>query len=247
MAHTSPDAAYAVSAPKAAAPRREWGLTVGAVAVGLGMGLAITNKTLPGLAICVAGCVLLGGTWMLGRKRQTQVMESAGNTRLEAVDPETGLPCPPQLMELLRREMARSRRYGDRTALAVFDVRVTGDAAAEGELPSPATHIAASLVESAREADIVARLDLTCFVVMLTESDDVGAAQFAERTRTKLGTTPFAQREDGHGIYVRAWAGWARWEPGYETPERYLEAAMAELERTRPGYEAQQSWFRGRE
>lgn len=226
---------------------RSWTLAAGAVATGLGMGLAATSEFVPGLAICLAGCLLLGGTWVFGRKAKHGVAEAPRtDMRGEAVDPETDLPCQPQLTELLRREMARSRRYGDRTALAIFDVRVTGAASHDGTvLPSPAKHIAASLLESAREADIVARLGPTQFVVMLTESDGDGAAQFAERARTRLGTTPFTRLDDGHGVYVRAWAGWARWEPAFESPERYLDAAIAALEHTRPGYEAQQSWFRG--
>jgi diguanylate cyclase (GGDEF)-like protein len=228
MAHTLPDA-------YAAPHGRSWGLTVGALALGLGTGIIATGGTLPGAGIAALGCALLGGTWMF-RKKSESVAERAGAAatagRPAAIDPETGLPCPPQLTELLRREMARSQRYGDRTALAVFDIDIasfTPDAS-HPVPPSPARHVAATLVECAREADVVARIDATHFVVILTESDEVGAAQFAERTRTRLGTQAFARAADGHGIYIRAWAGWARWDARFETPADYLAAAMENLE-----------------
>jgi diguanylate cyclase (GGDEF)-like protein len=226
---------------------RSWSLAVGAVALGLGMGMVATGVRWPGAAIAVAGIALLGGTWVFRKKQSTTAVAPGQRREAAAIDPETGLPCPPQLTELLRREIARSQRYGDRTALAVFDVHVTGFTpdALHPKPPSPARHIAASLVECAREADIIARIDETHFVVMLTESDDNGAAQFAERTRTKLGTMPFARAVDGKGIYVRAWAGWERWNPSFQSPKEYLDAAMKQLQATRPSYEREQSWFKG--
>lgn len=245
MAHTSPDA-FGVAVPRG----RSWALTVGALALGLGTGIIATGGTVPGAGIAALGCAVLGGTWMFRKKNQVVAGPTGtamATKRPSVTDPETGLPCPPQLNELLRREIARSQRYGDRTALAVFDIDVatfTPDAA-HPVPPSPARHVAATLLESAREADIVARIDTTRFVVMLTESDEVGAAQFAERTRTRLGTQAFARAADGHGIYIRAWAGWARWDPGFETPADYLAAAMDNLEKTRPGYEREQSWYKG--
>ena len=244
MAHPSPEARYADFADPGY--RRSWSLAVGAVTLGLGMGMVATGVTWPGAAIAVAGSAFLGGTWVF-RRKQSPSNTAVRDTRTAAIDPETGLPCPPQLEELLRREIARSQRYGDRTALAVFDVQVTGFKPDEEHKlpPSPAKHVAASLHECAREADIVARLDDTHFVVMLTESDANGAGQFAERTRTKLGTMPFARAADGNGIYVRAWAGWARWDPEFKTPAGYVQAALSQLEATRSQYEHEHSWFRG--
>lgn len=247
MAHSSPEVRYHENVPERG-ERRRWSLVVGAVATGLGMGLVATGATAPGLIIALAGFALWVGSWLFTRRpNPIALIPRVRKLEPAAIDPETGLPCPPQLTELLRREIARSQRYGDRTSLAVFDVRITGFEPTEAQPtpPSPARHIAASLIEAARASDIVARLDETRFVVMLTESNGEGAAQFCERTRTKLGTTPFARLEDGKGLYVRAWAGWSGWDPSFSTPADYIAAASEQLELTRKGYEDQQSWYRG--
>jgi GGDEF domain-containing protein len=246
MAHTSPDAGYLEQGSEPT-ERRRWTLGVGAGATGLGMGLVATGATIPGIAITLGGFAIWALAWLFGRRSTVEAPARQRAVKPEAMDPETGLPCQPQLAELLRREIARSQRYGDRTALAVFDVRITGFEATETQPtpPSPAKHIAASLIEAARASDIVARLDETHFVVLLSESSDDGAAQFSERTRTKLGTSPFARLDDGKGVYVRAWAGWARWDESFATPGAYIAAAVAQLDLTRKGYEDQQSWYRG--
>lgn len=246
MAHSLREAQYQ-EASDLAGERRQWPLVIGAVAAGLGMGLLFTGETIPGVCITIGGCALWAGTWLVTRRHSKRTLAAHGDEVEGAVDVETGLPCPPHLLQLLGREIARSQRYGDRTALAVFDVRITGFTPdeAQTEPPSPAPYVAASLLESARASDIVARLDASRYVVLLSESDDAGASQFAERTRTALGTSPFARDAEGRGIYVRAWAGWVRWQPEFTTPEAYIHAATAELERTRRGYETEQSWYRG--
>ena len=246
MAHSSPELRYRERAPEGP-ERRRWTLVIGAVGTGLGMGLVATGAMVPGVIITVAGFALWIGSWLFTRRSNTTAPMRERAIKLDAIDPETGLPCPPQLTDLLRREIARSQRYGDRTSLAVFDVRITGFQPTEEQPtpPSPARHIAASLMEAARASDIVARLDETHFVVMLTESSGEGAAQFCERTRTRLGTSPYARMDDGKAVYVRAWAGWAGWDPSFIAPEAYIAAAVEQLELTRRGYEDQQSWYRG--
>lgn len=246
MAHSSHEARYHEIAPESG-ERRRWTLVVGAVATGLGMGLVATGATVPGIIIALAGFALWVGSWHFTSRSNPITLPRQRTVEPDTIDRETGLPCPPQLTELLRREIARSQRYGDRTSLTVFDVRITGFEPTEAQPipPSPARHIAASLIEAARASDIVARLDETRFVVMLTESTSEGAAQFCERTRTKLGTTPFARLDDGKPLYVRAWAGWSGWDPSFSAPSDYISAACDQLELTRKGYEDQQSWYRG--
>ncbi len=246
MAHTLPEVRDQ-EFEELAGDRRQWPLVLGAVAAGLGMGLMFTGELAPGVAIAAGGCALWLGTWLMTRRRSRHASFVSSRGEEDAMDAETGLPCPPHLLPLLGREIARSQRYGDITTLAVFDVRVTGFVPDDDgqEPPSPAPHVATSLVESARASDIVARLDASRFIVLLSESNDTGAAQFAERTRTALGTSPFARDTHGRGIYVRAWAGWVRWQPEFTTPEAYISAAIANLERTRRGYETEQSWYRG--
>lgn len=172
--------------------------------------------------------------------------EMPAPTRL--LDPETGLPNYPELAATLRREIARAKRYGDRSALAVFDVRVASfkPSNLHPAPPSPARFAAAVLTEQARESDLVARLDTTHFVVFLTECDAAGASQFTERTRTKLSTFVFARNEDGTGIFVRSFAGFAAWDPAFTEPNYYIQAAIDHLERQRPAYRAAESEFRAR-
>lgn len=182
----------------------------------------------------------------LFRKSESSVM-TAEKPAVSVVDSESGLGNDRELYELLRREIARSRRYGDRSTLVVFDIRCVGFQPTPEEPlpPSPARHVAESLISCIREADFVARLDMTHFVVLLTECDRDGARMFAERARTRIASSPFVKDEGRAHVYARAWAGYASWDPAITRPEDYLSAAMAELERTRPQYEMAQLWFSG--
>ena len=92
---------------------------------------------------------------------------------------------------------------------------------------------------------MVARVAPTLFAVLLIEAKEEGAAQFTERVRTRIGSSPYARRPDGSGVYARAWAGVAPWEPRYTTAEEYAQAAERALAATFRGYEAAQEWFRG--
>ena len=178
------------------------------------------------------------------RRKPEPVVEPKGPPPI--TDHETGLLLLPEFGAHLEREISRGLRYGSGSALALFDVRV---AVAEGEggspLPSPARHVAHILREEARAADIAARLDLATFAVLLINADTAGAQTFTERCRTRIGSEPYVRGSDGFGLYARAWAGVTDWRPGIETPEQYVDAALAALSQTFSGYEAAQSWFRG--
>lgn len=166
----------------------------------------------------------------------------------QLVDAETGLPNYRQLTDILKREIARSRRYGDRSAVVVFDVRVVGfkPSASRSSPVSPARFVSEVLATTARDADVVARLDLTHWVALLTESDYEGAQKFADRARTALASSPFMRNDDQSGIYVRAWAGCACWDPAHTDPAAFVRAAVDDMESGRAEYEAERSWFAGR-
>ncbi|MBE7519894.1 MAG: diguanylate cyclase [Thermoflexaceae bacterium] len=189
---------------------------------------------------------------MFGKRRNARgeaaPAEIEDPSRPQTRDPETGLGNRRQLSDLLRREIARCLRYGDASALAVFDVRVAGfrPTGERPEPPSPASFVASILVDEARASDAVYRLDLTHFVVFLIEAGDEGCEQFTHRVRTAISRAPFTRNTNGSGIYVRAWAGWAAWQPRLTTPAAYLTAAMEALERTRSGMDAQEKLFAGR-
>lgn len=223
---------------------------VSTLGLGLGMGLAMTSEVGPGAVVGGGSLLVLAGSVALRWRRAAAENgdRSADAQAPPLIDHETGLPSSAQLEELLRREIARSMRYGDRSALAVFDVRISGFRPGEAGAvlpPSPARYIAATMLQAARTSDIVARIDTTRFAVVLTECDDNGAAIFCERLRTRLGTMPFAHTDEGRGIYVSAWAGMARWDPAYTDPDRYIAAAVQSMEFSRPAFDAAQTFFRG--
>ena len=249
MAHSSPELRRAEMLQPGEESITRWGLFGGVAGVGVGMGMALTGATVPGACVAGAAGLLFAASFLINRKNQPAPLVDLSSLAAgpEYLDAESGLPNWRYIAELLKREIARSVRHGDRTAVALFDVRPAGSQKPtdDEEAVSPAKYVADCLLESARTADIVGRLDETHYIVVLCESDAQGANTFTERTRTKLGTTPFARTAGGAGIYVRAWAGSAHWDPSITTTTEYLKAANDMLELTRPGYESEQSWYRG--
>jgi diguanylate cyclase (GGDEF)-like protein len=160
-------------------------------------------------------------------------------------DPETGLPNLNELTVVLRREIARSARYGDNSALAVFDLQVAAytPTARYPVPPSPAKFIAAMLLDAAREGDVVARLSGNRFAVLLSECSAPGATNFVNRARTKLSTPPYTRTPEGKPLFVRSWAGFACWSKELTTPEAYIEAATGRLVGSYAGYERARSFF----
>ncbi|MCC6381670.1 MAG: diguanylate cyclase [Dehalococcoidia bacterium] len=165
------------------------------------------------------------------------------------VDEESGLGNRVQLEEILIHEMSRSHRHGRPSTLAVFEISLAGfHPTAPGDLPpSPVRHVAQLLIDGVRESDYVLRLDGTRFAVLFTESEAKAVDGVIERLRTGLALKAYARNADSSGVFVRGWAGRAEWQPSYGDPSQYLAAALAHLEQTRVGYEAAQSYFRGRQ
>ena len=175
--------------------------------------------------------------------RKTRPAPVSGHP-VPAIDAESGLGNQHELFAQLRREIARSRRHGDRSVLVVFDIRPVRNRSGSGaeRLPSPVRHVSRTLLASIRESDLVARLDMTHFAVLLTECDHEGARLFVERVRTRISSTPYVRDEHLGDVYVRAWAGHASWEREINEPEQYVAAAMADLEHSRPKHEVVRPW-----
>jgi hypothetical protein len=150
---------------------------------------------------------------------------------------------PGRFEEALEKEIARGLRYGSKSALALFEVDLA-EKSSDGPPPSPANFVAGILLDAARTSDMVARVSPTLFAVLLIEAEDAGAKQFTERVRTKIGSSPFARRQDGSGIYARAWAGVTSWDASLDSVEAYARAAERALATTYRGYEAAQDWFK---
>jgi GGDEF domain-containing protein len=171
---------------------------------------------------------------------------ATGEATLEApilVDGETGLANSTALGRALRHEIARSRRYGRKASLALFEVQIVATRSSGVPPPSPARFIAQALTAAARESDIVARVDETLFAVFLVEYDDARSEIFTERVRTALCSEPYARSSDGSGLYLRAWAGATDWDSSIEDPAAYLRAAYDDLVNTSAGPESASKLF----
>ena len=122
-------------------------------------------------------------------------------------DPLTGVYDEPHLHDQLRRLAAAARQYGEPFALVLMHVPRRHADEALGRL-----------VGTARELDLVARLDDGRLAVVLARISEPGAAEAAERLRA--------------GVQTAATAGVAVWRPGDTAAdvvvkaERLLDAAM---------------------
>lgn len=165
----------------------------------------------------------------------------------DVIDVDSGLPGALLLPQLLQREIARCARYGDRSYLAIIEVKVFGFEPLQPgeEPPSHGKHVASQILGGVRATDTALRLDPDHFALLLTECDDDGAQLLFARFRTRVGTRPFATNADGSGVYARAWCAGVEWKPEYRTPQQFLAAAARKLEETRPEYDSALRWFEG--
>jgi len=83
----------------------------------------------------------------------------------------------------LRREFARSRRYGLPLSALLIDVDQTNDGHGHGAGDRVLVRLGAILRRSVRESDVVARYDDEQIVVLATGTDAADAATLAERVR----------------------------------------------------------------
>ena len=122
-------------------------------------------------------------------------------------DPLTGVYDEPHLHDQLRRLTAAARQYAEPFALVLMNVSRRHADEALGRL-----------VGTARELDLVARLDDGRLAVVLARISEPGAAEAAERLRA--------------GVQTAATAGVAVWRPGdtaadvVDKAERLLDAAL---------------------
>jgi GGDEF domain-containing protein len=179
------------------------------------------------------------------KKHRDSVEVTGADLATPLIDPESSLPNFTALELILRREIARSRRHGDRSSLALFEVQVVAPGPGALPPPSPAAFVAKVLTDCARESDFVARVHDRHFVVFLAQCDQDGSQIFTDRVRTALCTRPYARGAGGSGLYLRAWAGAVQWDFTMEDPNGYLEAALHDLERARAGQNSTSAWFAG--
>jgi two-component system cell cycle response regulator len=147
--------------------------------------------------------------------QRAQVIETAraDNARLEhlaTTDPLTALLNRRALTERLTTEMERALRYDGTVALLLIDLdhfkrvndthgHLVGDAVLRG--------VAELLVQAVRTSDMVGRYGGEEFLVVLPETDDEGAASFAERVRERIAAHEFRAWDDGRALRMTASIG----------------------------------------
>ncbi|MFN8506774.1 MAG: diguanylate cyclase [Dehalococcoidia bacterium] len=180
------------------------------------------------------------------RARAHSMAEQMAASHVETVDPESGMLNGRMFRDILEREIARSIRYGDRAALAIFEVTTANFRPSRpGEKPpSYGEHVAHVFARIARRSDVVLRLDTNRFAVVLSECDRDGAALFVYRMRTQLSMGAYARNDDGSSIYARAIGGCVQWAPEFTDARSYVDAAFADLERNRREIESEEARFR---
>jgi len=134
-------------------------------------------------------------------------------------DDLTGLPGRPWFDYTLRAEVARSKRYGHALSQIVLDVdgfshlnEAHGRASGDYVLMT----IADVLRQTVRVSDQVARIGDDEFVIVVPETDIVGAQKVGEKIRRAVELYPF---DEGHEITVSVGVTSAI---EFDTPESFL-------------------------
>ena len=124
--------------------------------------------------------------WLLGRQRRT--MESI--RRMAMTDSLTGVYNARTFFDMLKKEMARSRRYDRPLSLIYIDIdnfKTVNDSHGHQTGNSVLAAVAAGLQKSVRRMDIVARLGGDEYSILLPETDEAAARSTVERVQENLG------------------------------------------------------------
>ncbi len=139
--------------------------------------------------------------------QRAQIVEStmADNARLEQLaqtDPLTQLLNRRALTERISAEMERALRYDSTLALLMIDLdhfKKVNDNYGHLVGDDVLRDVGQLLLETIRGSDIVARYGGEEFLLLLPETDDVGAEAFAERIREAVERHPFGGGSSGDG------------------------------------------------
>jgi diguanylate cyclase (GGDEF)-like protein len=137
-------------------------------------------------------------------------------------DPLTGLYNRNFFNDVIRRELANSRRYGSPLSVLLADVDrfkeindVKGHAAGDEVLK----FVAAYLISCVRDSDYVFRWGGDEFLVLLTRTDETGGAQKAEELARRLPSIPGTDK-----LSPSLSVGWATHRNEVEFPKTLAEA-----------------------
>ena len=154
--------------------------------------------------------------WLIEQNRSTsqprllELMQTHRLSSTEIVDPVTGLHTAGFLQDLLPRELGRARRF--KLDLSLLHIEIDDFAAlAEQFGPTLGTillkEVAAILASSVRNIDFAARVSAAQFLLLLTETDRMGAYHLAERIRQQVEEFYLERRVDGRPFAVSISAG----------------------------------------
>ncbi|MCK9688528.1 GGDEF domain-containing protein [Scleromatobacter humisilvae] len=175
-------------------------IAIGSVAAATGMGLLAGGRAgLVALSVALffalAGLVLAGMVIRLARI----VADTRASQVLHAVDDHlTGLSNRRHFLELVEREFARCRRYGDDGALLLIDAdhlrRINehlGQLCGDALLLEVTKRVGTTL----RQPDLLARFGGAELAVFLPNTDPLGALDAAERIRQQVASAPYTWQQ----------------------------------------------------
>lgn len=206
-----------------------------ALAWGLSQLLAGTGHlAAPIAAALVVGLVALPLAAMLMRQARQLDRLRAQLSRLDTVDPLTGVANRGHFLALAEREWARARRYGSGAALLLIDVdrfnrlcEARGSGAGDAVLRALARHTEPTL----RGADALARFGGAQMAVWLAHADPIGALDVAERIRERIEglDVPYDPQE----LRVTVSVGVAALRPAHQSLSALIDDADAAVQAAR--------------
>lgn len=157
------------------------------------------------------------------KREMERLVESDSQAREMGIrDRLTGLYNRHYFNDVIRRELARSRRHGGAISVLLVDVDrfkeindVRGHQVGDEVLQFVANYLTACV----RESDLVFRWGGDEFLVFLTQADEASAAQKAEELARRLPTIPGAEQ-----LQPTLSVGWATHRPKAEFPRTLAEA-----------------------
>lgn len=160
----------------------------------------------PFIAAVITLVALLLGRWAY---REAQVRDQALR------DPLTGLSNRRELFCRLNHEVARARRSGRPLSVCLLDLdffKRINDTYGHGVGDEVLVKVASVLKQNLRETDAIGRIGGEEFVLLLPETEQLGARRVVERCRASIESSP-VMLEDGMPLPVSASFGVVTWEP----------------------------------